>query len=437
MLNVLSVAVDTAMCGRVPDEKVALTALGFAVQIVFLMLVAMLGLMVGTVGLVARAHGANQRDRVNHVLNQSSILTVLLSVVVAVIGNLVAGPVMSALGASPEVRDAGLEYLRPIFAGSVFYYLLILYGSVLRGVGNTRVAFLIALVTNGLNVLLNYLLILGNLGFPALGIQGAAIGTILSQAIGVVIYIFLLRSGSLERLKLSLWPRRFDKKLIAELWMIGAPAALDMIIFNVGFLLLIGMIGRMEEVAVAAHGIGLRVQALAFIPGLSVSQATSAMVGQALGGGRIEEARQVLRASIVLCVAIMSSLAVILVLAAQPIVGLFDVQGGTPLSSYSIEWIRILALGMPIVGVHIAFVGLLQGAGATGISLRINAFATVFIQIPLGALLGFTAGLGPAGVWLSFPASFAIRVAFEQVVYKRNRWAKTGARLGPVASAEG
>ncbi len=90
VLNVLALAVDTAMLGRLPGAEVALTGLGFAAQLIFLLMVAMMGLTVGTVAFVARAHGAGQRDRVVHILHQSSQLTAALGLAVAAAGNLAA-----------------------------------------------------------------------------------------------------------------------------------------------------------------------------------------------------------------------------------------------------------------------------------------------------------------------------------------------------------
>ena len=426
MLNVLALVVDTAMVGRLGDSETALTALGFAVQVVFLLLVAMIGLSVGTVAMIARAHGAGDPDRVNHTLAQSTSLTVVLGIGVGMLGNLFAPLLLSALGASDEIANVALLYLRPLLAGTVFYYLTILYGSALRGVGNTRLAFVVALIANVVNFGANYCLILGNFGFPALGLRGAAYGTVLSQIVSVVLLVYVLHSGAVAHLRLRLWPRRLDRPLIGRLLRIGAPAALDMIILNAGFVVIIGMLGRIDEIAVAAHGVGLRIQALAFIPGLSVSQATGAMVGQALGRKDPGEARSVARASMVLCTVIMSTLAISIVITAPLLVRVFDVDPSTGLGEYAVHWMRILGYGMPIVGIHIGLVGLLQGAGATRTSLRINLIGTVLVQVPLGAIFAYWCDWGVIGVWVSFPASFVVKAALSVAAYKAGHWANVG-----------
>ncbi len=428
VLQVLALAVDTAMVGRAPDSEVALTGMGYASQLVFLLMVAMIGLTVGTVAFVARAHGAKHDERVHHILHQSSQLTLGLGVVVAIVGNLVAVPLIVALGAGAAELDAGLLYLRPLLAGSAFSYLNILYAATLRGVGNTRLAFVVAVFMNGLNVVFNYGLILGNFGLPALGIQGAAYGTVASQACAAALMFFLLHRDAVPGVHPNLELKPIDWELARDLSRIGWPAATDMVVLNAGFLTIIGLLGRIDQAAVAAHGVGLRVQALAFVPGMSISQATGALVGAALGAGHIEEARRVVRASMVLCTLVMSGLALIIVAFAGPIVELFDVPPGTALYDYSVMWMRLLGFGMPIVGVYISISGLLQGSGYTRAALRINAWTTLGFQIPASFILGFPLALGAWGVWAAFPLSFLIKLAWGWVEYKREGWAKVGAK---------
>jgi putative MATE family efflux protein len=432
VLLVLALAIDTVMLGHHDSSTVALTALGYATQLIFLLMVAMIGLSVGTVALVARAHGASDGARVNHVLAQSTLLTVSLGIAVAIFGNLVAAQLLRWLGASPPVVESGLLYLRPLLLGTTFAYLYVLYNSVLRGVGNTRLPFFVSLVTTLINVGLNAILIYGRFGIPELGIRGAAIGTVISQLCGAAILFGLLRRGRVANLRLSFarvaaqGRQLVDRSLVRELMRIGAPAALDMVLLNAGFLSLIGMLGHIDERAVAAHGIGLRIQTLAFVPGLSIAQVTSALVGQALGAGSMEQARGVLRASLWMCTSIMSGLAMIIVVAAYPIVSLFDVASGSELERYSIMWMYILGASMPLTGITIAFIGVFQGAGATGLSLRINMLATLLIQIPLAAVLGFVFDWRAFGVWLAFPLAFSIKIAVAVGAYRSGRWAKTG-----------
>ena len=171
---------------------------------------------------------------------------------------------------------------------------------------------------------------------------------------------------------------------------------------------------------------GLRIQALAFVPGMSIGQATGAMVGNALGAGRLEEARATARAAMWMCMVLMTTLGAIFIGFTGPMLALFDIDAGTALATHSTTWIRLLGLGMPMVALYIALGGVFRGAGATGISLRINLLATS-LQVPLSAILGFALGLGTFGVWLAFPLALALKSALGVRAYQRGDWVDTAA----------
>ncbi|MBW2586272.1 MAG: MATE family efflux transporter [Deltaproteobacteria bacterium] len=429
VLSVLTLAVDTAMCGRLVDAEEALTALGFAGQLIFLLMVVMLGLTVGTVAFIARAHGSGETERINHVLHQSILLTYLVSIAVAIVGNMGAGVAMDWLGADPEVNELGVGYLRPLLTFTVFFYLNMLFAAALRAVGNTMLPFTIALFSNLLNIILNYGLILGRLGLPEMGVRGAAWGTVISQAVAVILMVLILRRDAVYGVRARLHLAPIDRPLANDLFRVGGPAALDMLVLNVAFLSVVGMLARVAQVAVAAHGIGLRIQSLAFVPGFGVSQAIGAMVGNALGAGDAREARQVVRSGMLLSTAIMTVTGLAIVLGAEPIVAIFDVDPATELGRYSMIWMRVLGLGMPIVGVHIALIGMLRGAGATNTSLRINIVGTVLIQVPLSWFLGFVVGWGAFGIWIAVPVSFLVRMCLGILAYRNGSWARAGATI--------
>lgn len=429
VLNVLALAIDTAMCGRLPNAGLALKGLSYATQLVFLLIVLMMGLAVGSVALVARAHGAGLSKRVSHVVFQAAQLTVILSGGVALFGNMSAGWLLDLLGASAGAKAVALDYLRPLLTLAVLNYLNILLAVVLRGVGNTRLPFMIALGATAVNVTANYGLILGNYGLPALGVQGAAIGTVLSHAFSVITMVTAIRRGAVPGLFLPLAPQPIDRSLTVEILRVGTPAALDMVILNASFMAIIGMLGRIHEDAVAAHGIGIRIQALAFVPGMSISQASGAMIGQALGAKSTDGARQVFRASVVLCALIMGVLGMLIVGFSGPIVGVFDVDPAGGIGAYSVLWMKVLGYAMPIFGVHIAFIGLLQGSGATQTSLRINFLCTILVQIPLSWIFAFPLQMGAFGVWFGFPIGFVFKTLLEWIAYRRGRWATVGAHV--------
>jgi len=433
VLGVITLLVDTLMVGRMAQPGPALAALGFATQVVFLLMVAMIGLAVGAAAVLARVYGAGLHERVEHALRQATYVTVLVALLVGGLGNLVARPVLEGLGAHGQSLELGLVYLRPILSFTVFYYLNTLYAASLRSLGETRLPFMVALFSNALNLVLDYGFILGRGGLPALGVAGAAWATVASQAVGTVLLVVLLSRGEVPKAPLVLLPRprrlrRLDLTLAREFLRIGGPAALDMVVMNVAFMSIVGMLGRISEDAVAAHGIGLRVQSLAFVPGLGVAQVVGAMVGNALGARDVALAKRLTRSSVLICTVLMGVLGLFFVSNADGIVALFDLDPGQPLGQLTATWIRLLGWGMPVVGVHIAFVGVLRGAGATRKSLGINVIGTFLFQVPASYVLWRVMGWGAFGIWLAFPLSFGVKALLGGWVYSRGHWAVAGSR---------
>jgi Na+-driven multidrug efflux pump len=236
----------------------------------------------------------------------------------------------------------------------------------------------------------------------------------------------LFARGALGGAKVPLRPARIDGNFARDLGRLGAPATLDLLLVNVSFLSMVYFLGMIDPRAVAAHGIGQRVQSLAFVPGLGVAQAVGALVGNALGAHDVREARAVTRAGIVLASSIMGVIGLALTLARELIARAFDLQPGSALFDYTLAWMLILGSSLPLVGVNVGLVGALRGAGATIASFSINLVATLAFQIPLQAIFAFVLGWGALGVWLAFPVAYVLRIGLAASVYRRGRWARVG-----------
>jgi Na+-driven multidrug efflux pump len=119
-------------------------------------------------------------------------------------------------------------------------------------------------------------------------------------------------------------------------------------------------------------------------------------------------------------------------------VHIFDVATGSPLESYSVQWMRLLGYAMLPTGLNVALMGLFQGSGATKTSLAMNFWGTMAVQVPLAIVFGFVLDLGAWGVWLSFPVSIVAKCGFGIVAYRRGKWAVTGLtpRHPPVTTPE-
>ncbi|MFO0692391.1 MAG: MATE family efflux transporter [Polyangiales bacterium] len=425
VVGVLTLAIDTALAGRLVASEQALSALALATHVVVFANVVVMGFTVGAAALIARAHGAGDRARLAHVFDEATKLVLALGVAVAVAGTLGAERLLEGLGASGGGARLGATYVRPMFAFSFVYYLFLLYAAAMRAVGRTLLPFVVAVVTAVVHVVLAIGWMFGRFGLPPVGLAGAAYATVASQLLAVTGVGFVLARGAVPGLEPRLPTPSLDRVVVATLLRVGAPAALDLALVNLRFLALVAILAPHGAAVLAAHGVGIRIQSLAFVPGLAIAQATSALVGQALGASAVEDARRIVRASVALATLVMTALGALLVLAASPLAQAFHLHRGSEAHLLAVEWIRILGAGMPLVGLQIALVGALRGAGATGTSLRLNFVGTGLVLVPV-ALVFDALDLGPLYVWSAFPIALAVMAALAFVAYRRGRWATVG-----------
>jgi putative MATE family efflux protein len=419
--------VDQVLCGLLPNSTAVLGGIAFADQVLALLYLLMFGLSVGTVSLISRAHGANDPARVNHVLRQSTTLTTLIGSAIAVVLLIVDRPLLVLLGAKDDMLDAALAYLDPMLVATPLQFLIVLYNAALRGVGNTRLAFTATLPAQVVNILLTWVLVLGPLGTPSLGVRGAAIGSVVGFIVNLALLIAPLASGRIATIRLPLRIERLERNAAKDILRIGLPASIEMAL-NIGsFTLLVAFLARIDRLTVAAHGVGMRIQRLTLVVGGCVSQATAALIGMALGRGSVEQAKKIVKIALGLSVSIMGSIALALVLAASPITGLFSIAPDSELHHYSVMCIRLLGSYLFLSTLHITLLALQQGAGNTRTTMKITMISQA-IQIPSAVILAFPLGFGAFGVWLSLSVGMVVKDVLDVIAYRSGGWAIRGVR---------
>lgn len=419
VLGVVTVAVDTALVGHLPDAGHALAAMAFAGDIVMVLTAAMIGLSVATAALMAGAWGQQDQDAVATLGGKTTQAALLLGLAVAAVGPVVAPLALAVMGADDATAALALEYLVPLLLGAPFTFAVLHFAAVYRALGRTLPPLGFAIGMNLVNVGLDGVLIFGELGAPALGIAGAAMGTLLAQAgAAAAMGWHLHRTGAIAMEPIL---RRPEGAFLSRAAAIGGPVALDVVVVSGGFFGLLAVLGRLSTEAVAAHTVGLRVQLLALMPGMALSAATAALVGQDLGAGRIGHVRTRAGVAVVAATLGMGALGGGVVLARGPILAAFGLPDGSETRLLAADWMLLLALTLPLAGTYHALEGVFHGAGRTRLPTRINAVALGLLMVPAAMAAG-ALGLGPRGVWVTFPLAYAVKAAAAGVGFARGAW---------------
>ena len=353
-------SVDTMMVQVVDPSAIA--AVNLASQPRMILLILSQALCVGVTALVARRKGENDREGAGSVLSQSMVLMTDVSILVSILGYFLAVPLVDLAGANTDTREMAADYLRVISLGLLFNGWNLCLCAALRAVGNTRITMVTNVTANVVNVVLNWCLIGGNLGFPKLGVKGAALATVIGTAVAcTVTFGVIIRKKSY--LKLRLKGLHFDRRTLNGLFRVGLSSAAESVCLRIGFFVNNRMIADIGTDALTAYAIVQQVTSLSFVVGDGIATAGATLVGQALGAENKQRAKDTVKCCRVLSLFASFALMGIIFLLRNDLAGLFT-QDERIIAGASLAFI-VTVLGMPPQNARVVYSGCLRGAGDT------------------------------------------------------------------------
>jgi putative MATE family efflux protein len=404
------------MVGRLGAEAVG--AVGLATQILGAVRAGIAAVGTGTVALVARYIGANDHDSAEEVLKQSVVFGVLVSTVIAIPVIVFARPLMSLFQVKGEMADMGARYLQVVMLSEPFQGIFLMCASALRGAGDTRTPLWIGGMIDVLAIFLNYVLIFGKFGFPALGVDGSAVATLLAISIGGILFFYAL---SVDGMVLNfrwkgLWP---DFDLGRRILSVGNPAAIEQLIIQFGFVAYVAFVARYGEKEVAAYFIGVRILALSFLPGFGFSAASATLVGQGLGAGDPKFSRKAGWESTGMAVVLMSAMGLLFIVFAHQIAALFisDKQ----VIEYTVQFMYALAAAQPLMAIDWTITGALRGAGDSQFPLYGSLAGFYGMRLALTILISYYGG-SINWIWWSLIADYVVRSTVKTWRFRTGHW---------------
>lgn len=399
---------DTLMLGRY--SVAALAAATISTSVFFTLFVLGSGFALACMPMAAGALGQDEEVRVRRVARMGLWLSALTGVAMAP-AMIWSEALLLALGQEPSVAKDAQAYLRVAGLGMIPALLTAAFRSHLSALERTRIVLIATLAAGALNAVLNWLLIFGNLGFPELGLRGAAAASVAVHLLTtIVLAIYATRGPDMARFELLRNLHRPDWPIFGEIFRLGWPIGLTHLSEAGLFMATALMMGWLGTVPLAAHGIAIQIAALTFMVHLGLSSAVTVRVGRAWGqGDGVGLRRAALAATILSGVAVV--LAVILYLGGGPrIIGLFLDRGDPAAPEILVLGVHLLVLAAAFQLVDAAQVmalGMLRGIQDTRLPMYYAMLAYWAIGIPTSYLLGFPYGLGPTGIWLGLVAGLS------------------------------
>jgi putative MATE family efflux protein len=419
LLNTGYNIIDTMYLGRVSADAVAAVTMSFSVIIVLLSLA--MGLTMGTSTLVSQYYGAKRMDMVNKVIVNSIVFIAIVSGTLSIIGIALSEKILMLMGAPEHLLYDGVMYLRIILAGIILMFAYFVVAAILRGLGDTVTPLKFMAVSSITNIILDPLFIFGYGPFPRMGVSGAAVATVLAQGLAALMGLYFMVYKSKD-VKLSFKDFRMDFSIIKDIIRLGIPAGIAQTMTALGGAILIAIVTAQGSLAVAAYGIGMRVDSLAMMIGQSLGMGAAAMVGQSIGANDRDRAIKTIYSASLQVLAILAFVTLLIQLFPITIMKAFT----TDQSVYDIgiSYLKLVSLIYPLFGVMLVLSAAFRGAGDAFIPMIITALTFWVIRIPIATFLA--ARMGPVGVWWAIVMSNIVSTGASIIYFYSMRWLKKG-----------
>ena len=415
LLDMLQVITDLIMVGRISAFAVA--AVGLGLQSLMLVFAVLTLLHVGTSALLSRFVGAQRMKRASIGLSTLLRFAFYLSMPAMVAWYFLASNIYTWFGTVPEVVVLGEDYVQMLTWMMPFIFIKLVFVSALNAAGDTKTPMNVKILSILLNVLLNYLLIFGKYGFPELGVIGAAVGTVIVNVLEFMVYVYLY----LKQKTPYIPGLHYSKSLLSRALKVGIPASVERSLTFGSFMLFTVVIAHYGTAVLAGYQIGLRVEGLAFMPGIGFTIAAMALMGQGLGAKKPKQAKEDVLLVLKYTSGFMFFLSFFMIFMPEKIVWFFTDDEAT-IQEASL-YLRIVGFSQIPLAFNFVLSGALRGAGDSQWTMKMNLISLWLVRIIPAFLLSWYFH-SILFVYLAMISDTFVKAFFLWKRFNTDRWQK-------------
>jgi MATE family multidrug resistance protein len=370
---------------------------------------------------IAQYMGAGRPERIGSAVWQGIYFSIGAGVLVASASPL-AGPFFDLAGHNPALRAHEVEYARVLMLGAFPVVLMATLSTFFAGRGETKAVLRVNILATAVNIVLDWLWIFGHGGFPRLGVTGAALGTVISEAVGAAVYLGLILRPGLRRSYRTLAGWRLEPSLLGRLVRFGMPTGLQYSLEILAFAVFMIIVGRIGTTELAASGIAFNLNMIVFFPMLGLAVAVSSLVGRYLGAEQPALAERSVHSALVLSLGYMMACGLVYVFGAGPLLAPYaagaDPATFRPIAEVATVLLRFVAVYSIFDMMNLVYAAGLRGAGDTLYPLGLTVVLS-WVAMLGPALIGCVA-LG-AGVYFAWTTASAYVVLLGLLLRRRFR----------------
>jgi putative MATE family efflux protein len=382
------------------------------------------GFAMAGVALVSQFTGAKEHEKANFAASQVVSIALISGIILGIIGSLFIPLLINLLTNVKELTTVANSYLRVIFLGFPFMFLNGVFRSVMISYGDTLTPMYVILFTNILNIFLDPLLIFGIGPFPKMGIVGAAVATIFSMFIASIFAFYFLTSGK-RGIHVRIKYLKPEINWIKKIFKIGLPAAIGSSAEAFGFVVLTGIIGRLNNarIAIAAYGIGDRLLSFSFIAIDGLGEGLTTIIGQSLGANREDRAGYSVKRGMTFMFFILCIETIIIVLFRRNLISLF-IPNEMDIINEGARFMIYFAPAIPLFGVIRGIMSAFHASGHNTPNMVISFLRLWGLRVPLSYIFGFILKMNSTGVWIGMTISNFITAFVAVSFFLKGTWKK-------------
>lgn len=412
--------VDSLMVSSLGSYAVA--AVGLTTQPKFLGLALFFAANVSISALVARRKGQEKREEANRIFSTFLVFILVMSVIMSILLVSLADPIIRFCGSEEQTHDSAVSYFKIIMGGMIFNVIQMGINAAQRGAGNTRITMRTNMVSNMVNIVFNYLLIEGHFGFPALGIRGAALATVLGTVVSSIMSVLSVwKKDNFVSipyiLKNRICPALEALKNIVK---VGYSVFAEQVLMRIGFMLTAIMAADMGTDAMAAHQVGMNIMGLSFSFGDGLQATAVALIGYSLGAKQPEKAKDYGKTCRMIGGVISVILAVVYLLGARWLMQLFFRE--EKIVRIGVGIMRVIIFVVILQISQVIYMGCLRGAGDTLYTAMASAISVTVVRTLGSYVFGYVLGFGIIGIWIGVVADQLSRFLFASTRFRKGKW---------------
>lgn len=397
----------------------AIATVGLTESVIVLTYAIGFGISMAATALVSRRFGEKEYDEAGSATFQLLVVGSIISIFLGVGGWMFAPQLLQLMGAEPEVIASGTNYARIVFAGNTAIMLLFLINGAFRGAGQAHHAMRSLWISNGLNIVLDPILIFGIGSWDGFGLDGAAMATTFGRSMGVLYQLYHLFNGK-HRLRILSHHFRIKWLTIKKILDLSLGGMGQFLIDSLSWVALTRINAEFGSESLAGYTIASRILIFTILPAWGLSGAVATLVGQNLGAKKIKRAEQAVWLTTRYNVIFLASVTGIYILFSNQLAGIFtDISS---VKAVAAQGLWVVALGYIFFAVGMVLTQAFNGAGDTRTPAWINIVVLLGMEVPLAYFLAFPMGLESLGVFISIAFCHSFHALVSLYFFKKGKW---------------